>query len=174
MLRTIWLCMVVSGSLLFILSVVLIFVFRIPDLLDELSGRKAKRQIQRLKELNIGTGALGDMATDDIYMALPTSGTLLEESITKSQVENEKKSESYEESDTSDVTAEAEEGKTGYIEEQGSTSFIDEEEIEDNGTTCIDEEDEKTGNEVSEVLKDIRNYCSKKQVIEVLEEQTSL
>lgn len=187
MLKTIWLSMVITGSFLFILSVVLVFVFRIPDLLDELSGRKAKRQIKRLKELNIGTGALGDMATDDIYTALPTSGTLLEEQIVK-PVENkeEKRVVSYstlgEDDDTSDVTADAEEDdKTGLIEEpvdspEGSTSFIDEKELDESGTTCIEEEIE-TGNEVSEVsevLRDIRDYCSNKQVIEVLEEQTSL
>lgn len=184
MLKTIWLCMLISGSLLLIISVALIFVFRIPDLLDELSGRKAKRQIKRLKELNVGTGALGDMATDDIYNALPTSGTLLEETVVEEPKGNdvEKHVVSYssdvdeeEESKTADVQ-EDEDSETNIIQEseqEEATSFIEEDERQDEGTTCIEDEID-TGNEVSDVLKDIKTYSSNKQVIEVLEEQTSL
>lgn len=50
-----FLIMLSMGILLFALSITLIFALKIPDLMDELSGRKAKRQIKRLKELNIGT-----------------------------------------------------------------------------------------------------------------------
>ena len=181
MLKTIWLCMLISGSLLLIISVALIFVFKIPDLLDELSGRKAKRQIKRLKELNVGTGALGDMATDDIYNALPTSGTLLEETVVEDSNGNdvEKHIISYssdvEEGKTTDAE-EDEDSETNIIQEseqEEATSFIEEDERQDEGTTCIEDEID-TGNEVSDVLKDIKIYSSNKQVIEVLEEQTSL
>ena len=75
-----FLIMISVGVFLFALAVILTFVLRIPDLMDELSGRKAKRQIKRLKELNIGTGAIEQMSTEDVYM-VASSGNLLGEEV---------------------------------------------------------------------------------------------
>ena len=80
MLWDIGLVMVVVGLILLVVSLILVFALKIPDLLDELSGRKAKRQIKRLKELNIGTGSLEGIPTDDFYSSL-SSGNLILKSI---------------------------------------------------------------------------------------------
>lgn len=80
MLWDIGVIMVCVGVVLLAISLILIFVLKIPDLLDELSGRKARRQIKRLKELNEGTGGLEGMATDDIYQVLP-SGSLVSDEL---------------------------------------------------------------------------------------------
>ena len=58
-------------------SVLLAFVWKIPDVMDELSGRKAKRQIQGLKDLNIGSGGMDGFSTNELYELLNSSGTLL-------------------------------------------------------------------------------------------------
>ena len=67
MLRYIGFALVGSGVLLIVVSIVLIFVLNVPAMLDELSGRKAKRQIKRLKELNVGTGSFDTMSTSGLY-----------------------------------------------------------------------------------------------------------
>ena len=84
MLYSIFIIMLVCGSCIFCLSLVLMFALHILDVMDELSGRKAKRQIKHLKELNLGTGSLegisSGLATGDIYQAF-SSGSLLSEEI---------------------------------------------------------------------------------------------
>ena len=82
-----WLVMIIVGFVLLVIAVALIFIFRIPDLLDELSGRRAKRQIKKLKELNIGTGGLDGMATEDM-LSVPNDGSLLSEEIIKKDLED--------------------------------------------------------------------------------------
>ena len=82
-----WLVMIIAGFVLLVIAVALIFIFRIPDLLDELSGRRAKRQIKKLKELNIGTGGLDGMATEDM-LSVPNDGSLLSEEIIKKDLED--------------------------------------------------------------------------------------
>ena len=67
MLRYIGFALVGSGVLLIVISIVLIFVLNVPAMLDELSGRKAKRQIKRLRELNVGTGSFDTMSTSGLY-----------------------------------------------------------------------------------------------------------
>lgn len=67
MLRYIGFALVGSGVLLIVISIVLIFVLNVPAMLDELSGRKAKRQIKRLKELNVGTGSFDTISTSGLY-----------------------------------------------------------------------------------------------------------
>lgn len=68
--------MLLIALLLFLLSIILLFVWRVPELMDELSGRKAKRQIQRLHELNVGTGTFDKLSTNEIYSGI-SSGTLM-------------------------------------------------------------------------------------------------
>ena len=58
--------MVSVGALMIIISLILMVVWRIPDLFDELTGKKAKRQIKALRDANIGTGAFDGMSTNDI------------------------------------------------------------------------------------------------------------
>lgn len=67
MLRYIGFALIGSGVLLIVISIVLIFVLNVPAMLDELSGRKAKRQIKRLKELNVGTGSFDTISTSGLY-----------------------------------------------------------------------------------------------------------
>lgn len=152
-----FLIMLLLGIFLFALSIILIFVFKVPDLLDELSGRKAKRQIKRLKELNIGTGAIEEMGTDDVYLSV-SSGNLLGEEISK-------KVSSVKQDLNPTLTDEDEEDiATTEMSEENKTDFMDEEEVK---TEFIDED-------ATDILQDIQDFCESRHIIEIVEEQTSL
>lgn len=151
------------GILLFALSITLIFALKIPDLMDELSGRKAKRQIKRLKELNIGTGAIEEMGTEDVYMTV-SSGNLLGEDVAPKKVhivesptlESDIEEDEEDNIATTDISSESDD-KTDLMEEdeEGSkTEYIDE---------------EATG-----ILQEIQDFVDSKHIIEIVEEQTSL
>lgn len=176
-----WLIMVIVGVFLLVLAIILTLVFNVPSLLDELSGRKAKRQIKRLKEANIGTGALEGMGTEDVYMAA-SSGSLLSEEI--AMVTPKQESEPQEpkkfsplnlgnkKEETLIVNGDPEEDipttdmENGvYSSEDEATNFMDETEAE---TSYIDDS-EATG-----ILQDIEEFCKSRSIIEIVEEQTSL
>ena len=182
MLYTIWIVMLVTGILLLALSIILMFVFHVPDLLDELSGRKAKRQIKRLKELNGGTGALENISsgfnTDDIYSAI-SSGSLISEEINEIQ-EISLSKEPLEDIKNSVVCQEvqniASEENTGIMDNIPSSSNIQ----------GVSSAEEKTGymseistsyiedSDVTNILSDVECHKANKRVVEILEEQTSI
>lgn len=158
-----FLIMLSLGILLFALSITLIFALKIPDLMDELSGRKAKRQIKRLKELNIGTGAIEEMGTEDVYMTV-SSGNLLGEDVApkKVHVVESPTLESDIEEDEEDNIA-----TTDMSSESDDKTDLMEEDEEGSKTEYIDEE--ATG-----ILQEIQDFVDSKHIIEIVEEQTSL
>lgn len=196
MLRDIGVIMLCVGVVLLAISLILIFVLKIPDLLDELSGRKAKRQIERLKKLNVGTGSLEGMDTDDVYLAL-SSGSLVSEDI---EVQTKISSRDLdEETNTGDIQVDSsgnrdgssgsllssneeentpvsreikieEVSKESNISEEDPTGFmdVDETDTEDAATSYVGE------GEVTGMLNEIQEYENNKKVIEIIEEQTSL
>lgn len=148
--------MLTVGLLLLVVSLILVFALRIPELLDELSGRKAKRQIKHLKELNIGTGSLEGVATEDFYNSLSSGNMISEEYEIRSEVAKQVTSEilSKEENKKEDIS----------VEDIDKTQFIEEDEVPTGFVE--DEEDEATGLLVEDEPK--------KNVIQLLEEQSSL
>lgn len=190
--RTVGFIMLGVGVLLFVTSLVLMVVFKVPELIDELSGRKAKRQIKRLKELNEGTGAIGGMATEDFYMSaggysitsdiadisdsivsdskrLDTSSSDIGEDADNQQSEKDivEESESDEESATEMVDNSAEEDLDA---EEAATEMVDDSDEEDSPTDLIDEDDQPT-----ELLSE-EDETSKNEthIITILEEQSSI
>lgn len=148
--------MLTVGLLLLVVSLILVFALRIPELLDELSGRKAKRQIKHLKELNIGTGSLEGVATEDFYNSLSSGNMISEEYEIRSEVAKQVTSEilSKEENKKEDIS----------VEDVDKTQFIEEDEVPTGFVE--DEEDKATGLLVEDEPK--------KNVIQLLEEQSSL
>lgn len=170
MLHTIWLVMLIVGCVLFVLAVILTFALKIPEVADELSGRKAKRQIQKLKELNQGTGALENLGTDEVYSAM-SSGSLLSQELSK--LEN-----SSEEEGTSQPVIKRDE----KLEEENPTTAMDEDDIptgymkeneqpadneEEIGTTIMDD---LVTSEI--VITEIKSPS--KKGIRIIEEQSSI
>lgn len=153
MYRVLWLGMLLLGLLLLVIAIILFFVWRVLDLMDEISGRKAKRQIRRLHELNIGTGSLGRMSTTDVYSTLMNGVGVVSDSSSINAVSNETPKKigtadsSYDEDEvaTCDMSSE----KTGYISdmgEEGATNF----------------------------LEDVNSILGSKKSISIIEEQSSL
>ena len=122
MLNIIGICMVIFGVLGISVSILLTFLWKIPDLLDELSGKKAKRQIKRLRELNIGTGGIEGISTNELYEMINNSGNLVWKNIGSGRIdfEQEVKSENEEIEDVDEEEAPVPEN----IEDKMSESVI--------------------------------------------------
>lgn len=60
---SLFIVMLVGGLLLLVLSGVLYVVWNIPDAVDELSGKKRKRQIEKLQKASMAIGATGVVAS---------------------------------------------------------------------------------------------------------------
>ena len=179
MLYNIFLIMLCFGVVLFISSIILVFALHILDLVDELSGRKAKRQVKRLRELNAGSGVLDGANTTDVYKTV-SSGQLFPETQVKGQgidsfhqvteeiikYTTSGNIEDEDEVPTGDREG-TEEAETSYVEavESQETTAFDEEQA----TSFFDEEDQVTG-----VLAEIEEYLMSKRNIIIIEEQTSL
>ena len=157
MLWNVWLGMVIVGVILLITSIILTFILKIPELLDELSGRKEKRQVKRLRDLNVGTGSLDGVATEDVYQVM-SSGSLLSDEVNieviNTKIEKEQEIED-EGKDLPTSNLDYEENKTGYVSEGESTSYID-------------------SSDVTNILYDIEKYNITKHTVEIIEEQSSI
>ena len=189
MLRYIGFALVGSGVLLIVISIVLIFVLNVPAMLDELSGRKAKRQIKRLRELNVGTGSFDTMSTSGLYNVSTgtqndvvsddeddfdvkdnfVSPTETDESVVKpSSTTNKSVVEASNEVEDEDSVSTNYFPETGNddtdLEETASTNFFGEDE-------SIEEDEVATGYFVGLNLGDVLGGTGK---VVILEEQTSL
>lgn len=170
MLKDIWLLMLCLGVLLFLVSIVLTFVWKVPELLDELSGRKAKRQVKRLKEINAETGTISSMVTGDFY--LTDSSNLRSESkelvsnsglLSKEKSVSELNEELGSRLESIQVEGNIGENNKGVIKGNGctskenienlgssvedlnKTSILGNEEVDNDSTNYIDEDSEATG-----------------------------
>lgn len=109
MLKDIWVVLLVISIVLFVVAVIFIFVWDIPNLIDEISGRKAKRQIKMLHDINANTGTFDKLSTNEIYTGM-ASGTLLTGNI------------QYNVSNSSKI--DNEEIKTNYLSEHTSVQRV--------------------------------------------------
>lgn len=73
---TIGFSMICIGVALIVLSLILTVVWKVPSLIDELTGRKAKRQIERMRKLNIASSSIG-MDTDEFYKSMRDDDSVL-------------------------------------------------------------------------------------------------
>lgn len=148
MYRELWIVMLSVGVLLLIVSLMLFFIWGIPELIDELTGRKAKRQIKIMHDINLNTGVFDKYSTSDIYCGIP-SGSLVSEDIGSIG------------SDLSEikevVTGSVKDDSTSYMEIEEATTYVDEE-----ATSYVGEEDPST------------SYLEGAITIKILEEQSSL
>ena len=189
MLRTIGFIMLGGGILLFVISLVLMVVFKVPELIDELSGRKAKRQIKRLREINEGTGSIEGMDTSDFYMLQDKDQVPLDlsdpEAYSKSRnldttsTDVDKELENIAESvEQADDTDDEEESATENIDdsEEGATDIIDQEdESEEGATDIIDPEGESNEEDgATDILSGSEEEALENHVITILEEQSSI
>lgn len=194
--RTVGFIILGVGVLLFVTSLVLMVVFKVPELLDELSGRKAKRQIKRLKELNEGTGAIEGMATEDFYMSaggysitsdiadindsivsdslvsdskrLDTSSTDIGEN-TDNQQPKEGIAEDSEDDEESATEMVDDNNEEDFDAEEAATEMVDDSDEDDSPTDLIDEDDQPT-----DLLSEDEASKDDTHSITILEEQSSI
>lgn len=189
--RTVGFIILGVGVLLFVTSLVLMVVFKVPELIDELSGRKAKRQIKRLKELNKGTGAIEGMATEDFYMSAggysitsdiaDISDSIISDSLvsdskrldTSSSDIGEDTDNQQPKEDIVDDSEDDEESATEMVDdsdEESATEMVDDSDEDDSPTDIIDEDDQPT-DLLSEEDETSKNDT---HIITILEEQSSI
>ncbi len=162
--KEIWIIMLLVAFICLAGSILLVFLWDVPSLIDELSGRKAKRQIKMLHELNSSTSTFDKLSTNEIYSSI-SSGTLLNEelhNIDKDEVKDfdiNESIEDVEETSTSFLGSEVEES-TSYLADDVSeaTSYLGEEDYEES-TSFLSTEEEVGINPIK---------------ITILEEQSSL
>ena len=191
MLRYIGFALVGSGVLLIVISIVLIFVLNVPAMLDELSGRKAKRQIKRLKELNVGTGSFDTMSTSGLYNVSTGTQTnmstdeednfdvkdnFVSPTETNDSVVNNSSTSSESVVETPKEVVDEDSVSTNYFQETGNDSA----DLEETANTNFLGDDEPVEEDEDEVstdyfvglnLGDVLNSTDK---LVILEEQTSL
>lgn len=83
MIDTLCLVLLGAGSLLFIISLFMMLYWKIFNLIDEISGRKAKRQIAKLREYNSSTGEMTSVSTGELELMMAGGSSMLSEPITK-------------------------------------------------------------------------------------------
>lgn len=178
--KGIWIAMLVFASICLIAAIVLIIIWNIPNLLDELSGRKAKRYIKNLHELNSTTRTFDKMSTNDIYMGI-SSDLLLSEDFNTSDRELiiESNTVNFEE----DLNLKEKELSSSVEEEDLATSFLTgtSSEIEDSTSFLGEDDEEKTSFLEDEEFEDSTSFLSDNSKenkiiynIKILEEQSSL
>lgn len=159
--KDLWVGMLLLSFILLVISIVLVFVWNIPGIIDELSGRKAKRQIKLLHELNSSTNTFDNLSTNEIYVGI-SSGTLLNEELSNID--------SVEEVRTLGVSSDEDdyEVPTSYLndEVEEKTSYLDE---DDEVATSYLEENEDCNIQYETGLNVKHNVT-----IRIIEEQSSL
>ena len=83
MLDTLWIVFLIASVLLFIISLFMMLYWRVFSLIDELSGRKAKRQIRKLKEYNSSNDSMSMVSTEELELLVSGGGSLLNETVTR-------------------------------------------------------------------------------------------
>ena len=167
--------MLIAGAIGVFVSILLAFLWKVPDLLDELSGRKAKRQITRMKELNIGTGGIEGISTNELYEMINASGNLVWGNLgTRSQ-----NLEEDDEQEKVEVVPKEDERVEEVVEKEAPEPTVPEDvevvEVE-NQEIDIDEDDDDevpTGN-LTESDVDFSNKDNDKVNVVVIEEQMSI
>lgn len=164
--REIWIIMLILAFICLVIAVLLTFLWDIVNLIDELSGRKAKRQIKMLHELNSGTdtGTFDRLSTNEIYSGISSGVFVSEESSNTYEDEVEEESTSYLQKEDTNYEDES----TSYLQkdntkcdDEESTSFLGDN-LEES-TSYLDVSDRSNTSSIDKELK-----------IKIIEEQTSL
>lgn len=168
--------MLIVGAVGVFISLLLAFLWKIPDLLDELSGRKAKRQITRMKELNIGTGGIEGITTNELYEMINASGNLVWGSLgTRSQNLEEDDGKKEERVEVATPVNKVVENISEVSEKSNEKVIQSEPDIEDSEIDIEEDDDDEvpTGN-LTESGEDFSSINSEKVNVVVIEEQMSI
>lgn len=188
--------LIIIGGLFILIAIILGKAFNIPDILDDITGRKAKRQLKQLKKMNSSTGLLQSMSTGDVYRALQESKN--SSSVDSSSEQKKEKSERTHEkpAETKQLTnakrpekRKMPEAQKVVVEEEPDFEVVDEQPPKiSKSTVHTPEEDSDSRDDLSVfiseeelsrvsrtgVISSIHNIGDVKRSVKILEEQSSI
>lgn len=162
MFQTIGFSMLAVSIILLVIALILAVVWHIPSLMDELSGRKARRQIDRMRKLNLASSNFSVTDTSEFYKSM-NGGDLVPRGVYRDKNATSKLGKMVDDPYHS-VGSE----KDGNVGDMGNASEDVIRDFEDKVTSFMEEETERAENLQSRVSQ------RKRYVINLVKEQTSL
>ena len=162
MFQTIGFSMLALSIILLVLALVLAVVWHIPSLMDELSGRKARRQIDRMRKLNLVSSNFSVTDTSEFYKSM-NGGDLVPRGVYRDKNATSKLGKMVD--DPYHSISSEKDGNEGDIGNASEDVIRD---FEDKVTSFMEEEAERAENLQSRVSQ------RKRYVINLVKEQTSL
>ena len=162
MFQTIGFSMLAVSIILLVIALVLAVVWHIPSLMDELSGRKARRQIDRMRKLNLSSSNVSVTDTSEFYKSM-NGGDLVPRGVYRDKNATSKLGKMVDDPYHS-VGSE----KDGNVGDMGNASEDVIRDFEDKVTSFMEEEAERAENLQSRVSQ------RKRYTINLVKEQTSL
>ena len=162
MFQTIGFSMLALSIILLVLALVLAVVWHIPSLMDELSGRKARRQIDRMRKLNLASSNFSVTDTSEFYKSM-NGGDLVPRGVYRDKNPTSRLGKMV-----NDPYHSVGSEKDGNIGDMGNVSEDVIRDFEDKVTSFMEEEAERAENLQSRVSQ------RKRYVINLVKEQTSL
>lgn len=162
MFQTIGFSMLAVSIILLVIALILAVVWHIPSLMDELSGRKARRQIDRMRKLNLASSNFSVTDTSEFYKSM-NGGDLVPRGVYRDKNATSKLGKMVDDPYHS-VGSE----KDGNVGDMGNASEDVIRDFEDKVTSFMEEEAERAENLQSRVSQ------RKRYVINLVKEQTSL
>lgn len=162
MFQTIGFSMLAVSIILLVIALVLAVVWHIPSLMDELSGRKARRQIDRMRKLNLASSNFSVTDTSEFYKSM-NGGDLVPRGAYRDKNATSKLGKMVDDPYHS-VGSE----KDGNVGDMGNASEDVIRDFEDKVTSFMEEEAERAENLQSRVSQ------RKRYTINLVKEQTSL
>lgn len=162
MFQTIGFSMLAVSIILLVIALILAVVWHIPSLMDELSGRKARRQIDRMRKLNLASSNFSVTDTSEFYKSM-NGGDLVPRGVYRDKNATSKLGKMVDDPYHS-VGSE----KDGNVGDMGNASEDVIRDFEDKVTSFMEEEAERAENLQSRVSQ------RKRYTINLVKEQTSL
>ena len=177
MFQTIGFSMLAVSIILLVIALILAVVWHIPSLMDELSGRKARRQIDRMRKLNLASSNFSVTDTSEFYKSM-NGGDLVPRGVYRDKnatsklgkmVDDPYHSVGSEKDGSAGDAGNADYDKDGRnLRRTGNASEDVIRDFEDKVTSFMEEEAERAENLQSRVSQ------RKRYVINLVKEQTSL
>lgn len=154
--KYVWLFMLVASVVIFIVAFILIIIWNIPSLIDDISGKKAKRYIKTIHRLNSTTSIFNKLDTDDIYLGI-SSDIILQKDLGSINLSSSSTDSNNESIEVDSCLEDSDDCGTSFLLER----------YEDYDSTCfLSEKEENSYSDCNEKVDTLN--------ILILEEQSSL
>lgn len=166
-----WLIFLILAVVCLIVTILLIAIWDVLGILDELSGRKAKRQIKLLHEMNARVSSTNlvtssSSITEDVSVVNEFNSDLIENTPVSESDENSKNT-SDNELPSADIIISSDDVATSYLDNDNvSTSYLD--------TDSVFNEEYEVATSYLDVSSLNEDNIVKEERLKILEEQSSL